>query len=470
MWVIIPCMNSGSRLLRILVPLIILMLIFGASVVWVNLPRLVGVSPPINAVAVPAASPVIMSFSRPVKLDSVRLHFRSLPQRVGKFEVQDEEVFFTPDVPWPSGREITIYLDRGIRSQHGLSLPTLQDSTWSFTTSQTLLAYLWPSDGSADIYALDPLSGEIRQLTAQAGVIDFSVSWDGLAIYYSATNSEGGSDLFRLDLFALADGSAIELDPQIVMKCLKVLCSSPQISPDGKLLAYEQVALSESGQSSDIQVWLLSLEDSSQTLIGLAGHRNKNPSWSSLGILAAYNVTRQVYSFFDPGKQELSSFSNETGEPGSWHPDGGAYLVAEIMDVSPAAGQRIAPSHLLRYDLPTESIYDLTLTNDIEDAYPLYSPTGNLIAFARKYLDAENWTPGRQLWLMDEDGSEVRPLSDEPNYNHYDFAWSPERDQIAYLRFDQTSMNMPPELWLVDADGSEAIQLVIGGYNPRWIP
>jgi Tol biopolymer transport system component len=71
---------------------------------------------------------------------------------------------------------------------------------------------------------------------------------------------------------------------------------------------------------------------------------------------------------------------------------------------------------------------------------------------------------------MSEDGSNARLLSDDPNYNHYDFAWSPDGHQIAYLRFDQVSLNKPPELWLVNADGSEAIQLVIGGYNPRWIP
>jgi Tol biopolymer transport system component len=463
-------MRPGSRLLRILVPLTFAMLILGASILYVNVPRLVGVYPPIDAVAVPAAVPVIMSFSQPVQLDSVRLHFNSIPQRDGKFEVEDEMVTFTPDVPWPAGREITIVLESGIRSQNMLNLPTLQESSWRFTTSQTLLAYLWPSDGLADVYALDPLSGEIRQLTTHGGIIDFSVSWDGLAIYYSAANPQGGSDLYRLDLFASAGGSAEENEPQIIMKCLKVLCSSPQISPDGKLLAYEQVALNESGQSSDIQVWLLSLENGSQSLIGQAGHRNKNPAWSALGRLAVYNATRQVYSFYELSNQELFSFPNETGEPGSWHPDGGVYLVAEIMDVTPASGQQIVPSHLLRYEMPSENIFDLTLAKDIEDAYPLYSPNGTLIAFARKYLDADRWTPGRQLWLMREDGSDVRPLSDEPNYNHYDFAWSPDGDQIAYLRFDQTTMNKPPELWLMNADGSEPIQLVIRGYNPRWLP
>lgn len=463
-------MRSGRRWLRILLPLTFVMLILGASILWVNIPRLVTVSPPFDAVDVPAAAPITMSFSRPVQADSVRQHFHSDPEREGEFEVKLDTVTFTPDIPFPSGKEITIYLEGGIRSQQGLNLPTMQESSWSFTTSQMLLAYLWPSDGPADIYALDSLSGEIIQLTMQGGVVDFNVSSDGLHIFYSVENPQGGSDLYQLDLLSFNGRSAEVLEPQIIMKCLKVLCSSPQISPDGKLLAYEQVALNESGQSSEVQVWLLSLEDGSQTLVGQAGHRNENPSWSSSGRLAVYNATRQVYSFYELNTQNLVSFPNETGEPGTWNPDGETYLAAEIMDVNPSNLLQVSASHLLRYAITSENVFDLTVANDIEDTSPVYSPTGDFIAFTRRYLDAERWTPGRQLWVMREDGSEAHALINEPNYYHYDFAWSPDSTKIAYLRFDQVTMNKPPELWLINADGSDAIQLVIGGYNPRWIP
>lgn len=469
-WVIIPCMSSGSRLLRVLVPLILILLILGAVIVWLYMPRMVSVSPTSGAYEVPAAAPVEMSFNVPVQLESLREHFASDPQRAGTFEVQDKAAIFTPSEPWPGGKQITITLTSGIFPAHGLGLPSIQKRSWSFTTAQTLLVYLWPSDDAADIYALDPLTGEVRQLTTHSGVIDFSISWDGLTIYYSTSNSQGGSDLYRLDLLEFTRGSPDELDPEILMKCLQALCSSPQISPDGKLLAYEQIALGEIGAASDIQVWLLSLEDGEQTLVGEANHRIKNPGWSSQGGLAVYDDTRQAYLLYNLATQEYIAFPNETGEPGTWHPDGNSYLAAEIFLINPGSAQQIALSHLLRYELPEERTYDLTLANDIEDAYPLYSPNGSTIAFARKYLDTQRWTPGRQLWLMGADGSDARPLTDEPNYNHYDFAWSPDGDQLAYLRFDQTSLNKPPELWLVNTDGSDPIQLVIGGYNPRWIP
>jgi Tol biopolymer transport system component len=89
---------------------------------------------------------------------------------------------------------------------------------------------------------------------------------------------------------------------------------------------------------------------------------------------------------------------------------------------------------------------------------------------ARKYLDAARWTPGRQIWLMSPDGKEFQALTNAPYFNHSSFAWSPDGQQLAYLRFNQEKLTDPPELWLMNADGSQPIQLVIGGYAPQWIP
>jgi Tol biopolymer transport system component len=108
--------------------------------------------------------------------------------------------------------------------------------------------------------------------------------------------------------------------------------------------------------------------------------------------------------------------------------------------------------------------------DNLEDTLPVFSPDGERLAFARKYLNQDEWTPGRQLWLMDMDGGNARSLTREPSYNHYDFAWSPLGNQLAFVRFNQTTMTEPPELWLVNDDGSQARLLVIGGYAPQWIP
>jgi Tol biopolymer transport system component len=113
---------------------------------------------------------------------------------------------------------------------------------------------------------------------------------------------------------------------------------------------------------------------------------------------------------------------------------------------------------------------DLTQAIELEDSSPVYSPDGALIAFARRYLDSTRWTPGKQLWLMRSDGSEAHPLTQSGDYNHHDFAWSPDGKRLAYIRFNQTILTEPAELWLINADGSHPIELVKGGYSPQWIP
>jgi Tol biopolymer transport system component len=82
----------------------------------------------------------------------------------------------------------------------------------------------------------------------------------------------------------------------------------------------------------------------------------------------------------------------------------------------------------------------------------------------------ERWTFGRQIWIMNPDGTNTHPITDDPNYNHFDLAWSWDSQMLAYVRFNEAQLYELPELWMINADGSNPIQLIIGGYSPLWIP
>ena len=115
-------------------------------------------------------------------------------------------------------------------------------------------------------------------------------------------------------------------------------------------------------------------------------------------------------------------------------------------------------------------MYGQSIEEELEDTAPAFSPDGNWLAFARKYLTLALWTPGRQIWLMRPDGTEARQVTNTPDTNHYNLAWSPDGSRIAYSRFNQNAPTDPPEIWLVDPTSGEEAQLVIGGYAPKWIP
>jgi Tol biopolymer transport system component len=394
---------------------------------------------------------------------------------------------FTPEQPWPAGAMVQVKFSEGARAARFPSLPMLRGFETSFSIRQPRLAFLYPSDGPANIFLYNPLTGEIDPLTnVFSGVLDFDVSPDGASIYYSSGNTQGGSDIYRLSLSSEVPAqegapTPVFIQPESILSCPQAQCRAVDASPDGDHLAYERSALPAAEEPALTQVWVLTLANPGQTyLVGNPDHQTLGPSWSSGGLMAFYDTDEAAYVVVEPGTgteaARRARWPNQTGQPGDWQADGLAYAAAEIFFLDPTSEsglqnlERLADSHLLRYPLDGSDAEDLTGLEGIEDAVPAYSPDGVWLAFARKFLDVRQWTPGRQLWLLRLSDGEARPLTNDPLYNHYDFAWSPDAGRLAFVRFNQSLLTEPPEVWTMDPETGQATQIIIGGYAPQWIP
>jgi Tol biopolymer transport system component len=106
----------------------------------------------------------------------------------------------------------------------------------------------------------------------------------------------------------------------------------------------------------------------------------------------------------------------------------------------------------------------------LEDLNPSFSPQGSYLAFSRKYLNPEDWTPGRDLWIMDMEENQEVQLTDEVDFHHSSFTWHPDGDKLVYVRYNQAKLSEPPEIWLINKDGSDKVRLIINGFAPTWIP
>ena len=454
--------------------IMLVLLAAAAAIAWLGTPRLQEISPPDQAADIPAGAAIRLRFSRPMQAETVAERLTLSPFRSGQVSAEGSEVIFTPDSAWQAGETVTVSLESGAQAAGLFQLPLLGERSWSFTIRRPRLAYLYPFDRAANVYLTDPANGETRQLTdSQAGVLDFDIDARGETLVYSAYVGDSGSAIYRLDL---ADTEAAPLS---ILDCPQALCTAPRFGPQGDFLAYERTAFPGRGAADLPQVWLLPLSAEQQPasepfLAGDPLHQTLEPHWSPGGLLTFYDSTQEAFILLDPHSREHREITNQTGEPGSWSPDGQAYVVPEILDnptTNPAPDPATFPvvsSHLMRFNLDG-SIQDLTIAEDLEDTAPAYSPDGELLAFARKYLTVALWTPGRQLWLMRPDGTEARQLTEQPYYNHYNFAWSPDGDRIAYSRFNQNAPTDPPEIWLIDPRSGIETQLVIGGYAPHWI-
>jgi dipeptidyl aminopeptidase/acylaminoacyl peptidase len=335
-----------------------------------------------------------------------------------------------------------------------------RDSFWSFEVSPPLLAYLWPADDPRSVYALDPGNGETFIIIEESqGISDFHFDISGVNLFYSTRDEADNSVIRKFDRLIMQTND--------VLSCENATCYYPQISPQLDYLAYERQPISGETPSGN-QVWLLPLKDGAPFQVSEINHQAGGVFWSPTGKLTFYDRDTQSFVIYDPVGQESISIHNETGGTASWSADGRDLVISEVEFWGD--GPMDFVSHLWRIRFPQLIEFNLSNLRDIEDFSPVYSQDGEWLAFGRKYLDEENWTPGRQLWLMQSDGSNPRPLTDAPDFSHADFVWHPEESYIAYVRHNQSMPTDPAEIWLINVDDSTASRLVINGHFLQWIP
>ena len=431
-------------------------------------PRVTGFSPNPDSPHVASLAPIRLQFNRLMDRVSVETRFEISPEVPGRTSWEGNTMRFEPLEPWPPGQEIIVRLAAGSRSIR--FLPMLQTFQGSFKTGEARLAFLWPTDGTADLYLLTLNSGEWARLTqSEAGVLEYTPARDGSSIVYAALRTDGTSELRRLDLITQED--------RLVLECPAASrCQAPALSPAGDLLAYERFEWQTNDSGGRIpgprQVWLLSLEQGAEPVqVPPPGQVTSSPIWSPNGLLSFYNGSLQAVGLIRPESLvPINMIPNGLGLLGAWSPNGEYLLLPEIVfadEPSTDLGTDFS-SHLFRVEPESAIRQDFSL-GSVEDASPAYSPDGEWIAFGRKYLD-ERWTPGRQLWLMRSDGTEPRPLSDEPDFNHSSITWHPDSASLAYMRASSVDPNLPSEIWVTDLAGSASLLLVEGGYLPKWIP
>ncbi len=445
--------------------------LFAAAGYWALSPRLAEAAPFPGSQENPAAAALRLRFTRPMLPASLEAGLTTAPPRAGRFTWEDERtLLFTPGQPWPNESEVRVSLGAGVRSAGWPSLALKGTRAWSFGVGSPWLAYLAPADGPADIYAVNPQNGETLRLTdLTAGVLDFDVAPGGAALYFALDQGAAGSALYRLD--------RLSGETSAVLECPQADCRNVALSPGGETLAYARSERLGAARGVS-QVWLLPLDapGGEPRLAASPEHTTSQPGWSPDGSLIYHNASLNAFILQSPGGAEALRMESLTGLPGDWNPEGSLYVYPEVMaddlQVSPVVTGlvTIPATHLLQVEVPGGAVRDLTVTDDLEDTSPAFSPDGKLLAFARKRLDLAHWTPGRQIWLLSTASGEAAAVTDEAAYNHYGFAWRPGGRQLAYVRFNVERLTDPPEIWLMNSAGGGERLLVTGGYAPHWLP
>ena len=415
---------------------------------------------------------------------SVESHLTIKPFTGGRLSWEGNRLLIEPDQPWKTGESVEVYLGAGARSRR--ILPTLLGQTWSFTVGAPHLAYLLPAYGAANIYVRgeDPADEPIQLTHSDAGILDFSVSSDGNRITYTVSAVQGNNEIRLLDLITNED--------RLIYACdTDALCQAPTLSPDGHWLAFERSELVEGAGGKPItsarMVWLLSLQDEGvHGPVFDATHDLMGPQWSPLGELMVYDNTLKAFVLLETGNPDtpILFIPSGIGQEGTWSLQGADIVYAEIVFPEEVLGEvgiealdfpvGEAPffSHLYRNVVSTGDVRDISPGPDamVEDSSPVYSPDGRWLAFVRKYLDADRWTMGREVWLMDVSSGDVRRLTDDPTSNFSSISWSLDSQRLAFMRSNLANPAAMPEVWVWNMTEGKATEFIEGGYLPQWTP
>ncbi|HEY70347.1 MAG TPA: hypothetical protein G4O08_07180 [Anaerolineae bacterium] len=471
---------------RIHLPLLgVLGLVIGLLIAAIlTAPRIQSYSPLNENNQVPASAPISITFSQRMDPESVEARLQIDPATDTAIIWRENTLILEHDDPWAQGTTVTVTVSAGARSAG--FLPLLRSVTWSFTVGEPRIAYLWEGTEHTEIYVQELDADEPERLTeTEWGVYDFTLGGRGTLLVYSAERQDGGTDLHMMDL--------VSGERRLVYPCPSgSRCEASSLSPSGDFLAFERVELQVgvAGQmfSGKRDVWILPLDGNQQPfLAGEQDHATSAPHWSPVGTLTFYDSTIVAIVIIDPrlgpNHVPLVTIPCGMGNLSTWSPDGAELIFAEMvisMDQVPIGESDTDHddlvldfyTHLFALDLSTNTIRDLSGVEHlpVEDTSPAFSPDGQSIAFARRYMDEARFTLGRQIWLMEPDGSNPRTITGDTLFNHSSLVWSPDSSTLAYMRFNRADISQEAEIWIISADGRNARKLVEGGYLPVWIP
>jgi len=259
-----------------------------------------------------------------------------------------------------------------------------------------VVAFVSSHTGDDDIYLLDPLTGQVANLTAHSFANSFANSqdkaqdrpaedrdpaWspDGTRLAF-ASNREGNWELY---LWSATDGSITRLttDP--------AYDGAPAWSPDGTRLAFE------SYRDGNLEIYLLDLAaDSDPVRLTNNQAGDYAPAWSPDGRYVAFTSWRD-------GSKEIYMADLE------------ACTDPERREGECDGAER-----------------NLTNYPAADDEAPAWSPDGTAIAFV-------SWRDGNaELYTMRPDGSEQRRITANHVYDGAP-AWSPDGQHLIYTGYQE---------------------------------
>jgi TolB protein len=252
----------------------------------------------------------------------------------------------------------------------------------------------------------------------------------GRIVFSSDRKPYGGSQDF--DIWVMdADGSnATDLTNSFGMD------TNPDLSPDGRYIVWTHFL--DSGNRTPLMIMRSDGSDAREVVAATAGLFP--PRWSPDGERILYGAQDGVHTIRPDGTDDqLLPGSGISGYvDASWSPDGNRLVLGAYAGASSDDGVWVI-------DLRTQA--KTHIVSQVAEG-PVWSPTGDLIAFAGG--------PDRTLFTVRPDGRDLTalttfgPSADNSTWNS-NLAWSPDGSRLLFTHGQATE-----RIWEINRDGSAA--------------
>lgn len=239
--------------------------------------------------------------------------------------------------------------------------------------------------------------------------------------------------------------------------------SDPQVSTDGKWVAYVLSTPDSAKDKSDADIWMINWEGTESVKLTASPDGESRPRWSPDGKYLTFLSSR-----YDAKSSQLWKMDRRGGEAEKltelkygisdyvWSPDATRIaLVIQDQESSDEAEKKKSAkpiiidryhfksdeggylerkrNHLYVFDVQTKKLDTLT-RGDFDEANPIWSPDGKKIAFVSNRTADADRNGNSDIWVMEaKKGSAIKQLTvwQDADINP---AWSPDGKFIAYLK------------------------------------
>ncbi len=273
-----------------------------------------------------------------------------------------------------------------------------------------------------------------------------------------------------LPVLAQSEKRPISVNDFFEMKTVR----DPQVSPDGKWIAYTVSEMDLKKDKSEKRIWMIPSGGGEAIPMTAKGYSAGNPRWSPDGKYLSFLASRgkdedgieekpQVWTLNRMGGEAQAVTNVKQGVSGyEWSPDSKRILLL-IRDPKPEEltedkedDKKAKPYVVDRLQFKRDTIgyldrrrthlYILAVgsekepvqitSGDFDDAQPAWSPDGKLIAFVSNRTEEPDSNPNTDIWIVSSDntdrGRTLLQVTRNPREDSSP-AWSPDGKTLAYV-------------------------------------